>query len=97
MDVHSTVGGGPRQSLRERHSRAGCRTASFSSIISRLAKWIPHIVEQLVDGMSRACRKAGCALIGGETAEMPGFYPPGEYDLAGFIVGAVETQKNHHR
>jgi phosphoribosylformylglycinamidine cyclo-ligase len=58
-----------------------------------MGKLEPNVVEQLVDGMSRACRKAGCALIGGETAEMPGFYPPGEYDLAGFIVGAVDRKK----
>jgi phosphoribosylformylglycinamidine cyclo-ligase len=58
-----------------------------------MGKLDPNVVEQLVDGMSRACRKAGCALIGGETAEMPGFYPPGEYDLAGFIVGAVDRKK----
>ncbi len=51
------------------------------------------VVEQLVEGMSRACRAVGCALIGGETAEMPGFYAPGEYDLAGFIVGVVEKNR----
>jgi phosphoribosylformylglycinamidine cyclo-ligase len=50
------------------------------------------IIEQVIDGMSRAAKRAGCSLIGGETAEMPDFYPPGEYDLAGFIVGAVEEQ-----
>jgi phosphoribosylformylglycinamidine cyclo-ligase len=46
-------------------------------------------VEELVSGMSQACREAGCALIGGETAEMPGMYPPGELDLVGTIVGEV--------
>lgn len=58
-----------------------------------LGKMDAVLVEQILEGMSRACRQAGCALIGGETAEMPGFYPPGEYDLAGFIVGVVERSR----
>jgi phosphoribosylformylglycinamidine cyclo-ligase len=53
----------------------------------------PDVVEQLVSGLARACRETGCALIGGETAEMPDFYGPGEYDLAGFIVGVVDRGK----
>ena len=50
----------------------------------------PDVAEAIVDGLSRACRDNGCALVGGETAEMPGFYADGEYDVAGFIVGAVD-------
>lgn len=49
-------------------------------------------VEQIVSGVAGGCRRAGCALLGGETAEMPGFYPEGEYDLAGFAVGIVEKE-----
>ena len=49
----------------------------------------PDVAVQIVDGLAQACRANGCALIGGETAEMPGFYADGEYDVAGFIVGAV--------
>ena len=53
----------------------------------------PEVAESVVGGMASACRDNGCALLGGETAEMPGFYAEGEYDLAGFIVGVVEREK----
>ena len=53
----------------------------------------PEVTEAVVSGLADACRANGCALIGGETAQMPGFYQDGEYDLAGFIVGAVDRDK----
>jgi phosphoribosylformylglycinamidine cyclo-ligase len=53
----------------------------------------PDTAVHIVEGLARACRENGCALLGGETAEMPGFYADGEYDVAGFIVGSVERER----
>ena len=53
----------------------------------------PSVAVKIVEGLARGCRENGCALIGGETAEMPGFYADGEYDVAGFIVGAVSRPR----
>jgi phosphoribosylformylglycinamidine cyclo-ligase len=53
----------------------------------------PEVVAEIVAGLSRGCKNAGVALIGGETAELPGFYKPGEYDLVGFVVGVVEKDR----
>ena len=56
-------------------------------------KLSPDVTTSVVEGIAKACRENGCALLGGETAEMPGFYADGEYDLAGFIVGVVDKSK----
>lgn len=57
------------------------------------SKIVPKVLHEVLDGIVDGCRQAGCALIGGETPEMPGFYHEGEYDIAGFVVGVVEKDK----
>ena len=58
-----------------------------------VGKVVPDKIETIVQGIAEGCRQAGCALVGGETAELPDFYPPGEYDLAGFCVGIAERSR----
>jgi phosphoribosylformylglycinamidine cyclo-ligase len=70
----------------------GARPLFFLDYIG-LGRLEPGTVEELVSGIARACRENGCALLGGETAEMPDFYSAGEYDLAGTIVGIVDEAR----
>lgn len=70
----------------------GAKPLFFLDYIA-IPKLIPEKVEQIVKGISEGCRQAGCALIGGETAEMPGFYAEDEYDTAGFCVGIVKKDR----
>src|SRR6202453_547980 len=90
--VHSTVGADILNHCVNDILTQGAEPLFFLDYLA-MGKMDARVVEQVIEGMSRAARRAGCALIGGETAEMPGFYAAGEYDLAGFIVGAVERRK----
>src|SRR5713101_2936873 len=70
----------------------GARPLFFLDYIAT-GKLAPETVAGIVEGIANGCRENGCALLGGETAEMPGFYSEGEYDVAGFIVGVVDREK----
>ena len=89
MGVHSTVGVDIVNHCVNDILTQGAEPLFFLDYLA-MGRLVPEVVEQIVEGMAAACKQAGCALIGGETAEMPDFYPAGEYDLAGFIIGAVE-------
>jgi phosphoribosylformylglycinamidine cyclo-ligase len=70
----------------------GARPLFFLDYVAT-GKLSPEVVASVVEGVANGCRENGCVLLGGETAEMPGFYGEGEYDIAGFIVGVVDREK----
>ncbi len=92
MGLHSTVGADLVNHCVNDIAVQGAAPLFFMDYLAA-GKLDPAVAEQVVEGIADACKHNGCALIGGETAEMPGFYPHGEYDLAGFIVGVVEREK----
>jgi len=89
LDKHDTVGADLVNHCVNDIAVVGARPLFFLDYIG-CEKLEPRVFDQLLRGFSRACREAGCALIGGETAQMPGMYGRGEYDLAGCIVGVVD-------
>ena len=90
--VHNTVGADLVNHCVNDILVQGARPLFFLDYFAT-GKLEPDITASVVEGMARACRENGCVLLGGETAEMPDFYPAGEYDLAGFIVGIVDKAK----
>jgi phosphoribosylformylglycinamidine cyclo-ligase len=92
MNVHHTVGGDLVNHCVNDIAVQGAMPLFFMDYLATGAL-DPEIAAKVVEGIADACKHNGCALIGGETAEMPGFYPKGEYDLAGFIVGIAEKSR----
>ncbi|NMB34534.1 MAG: phosphoribosylformylglycinamidine cyclo-ligase [Clostridium sp.] len=92
MDKHDTIGMDCVAMCVNDIVCTGAEPLFFLDYIA-MGKNYPEKVAQIVKGVADACVESGCALVGGETAEMPGFYPEDEYDLAGFAVGIVEKNK----
>src|SRR5438876_9814139 len=92
MNKHDTVGGDLVNHCVNDIAVLGARPLFFLDYIG-CEKLERRMFQELLRGISRACRSAGCALLGGETAQLPGMYRPGEYDLAGCIAGVVERDK----
>lgn len=92
MDKHDTIGQDCVAMCVNDVACSGARPLFFLDYLA-VGKNVPEKIQQIVKGVADGCVQAGCALVGGETAEMPGFYPVDEYDLAGFSVGVVEKSK----
>ena len=90
-DRHDTIGADLVNHCVNDIAVTGARPLFFLDYIAA-AKLDPDVLKQIISGLARACKEAGCALIGGETAQMPGLYGKGEYDLAGSITGLVERK-----
>lgn len=92
MDKHDTIGEDAVAMCANDILCQGAKPLIFLDYIAT-GKLVPEKMASIVEGVSNGCIKAGCALIGGETAEMPGFYSEDEYDIAGFCVGVVDKTK----
>lgn len=92
MDKHDTIGIDCVAMCVNDVICSGAQPLFFLDYLA-VCKNYPEKIEQIVAGVAEGCVQAGCALIGGETAEMPGFYPPEEYDLAGFCVGLADRDR----
>jgi phosphoribosylformylglycinamidine cyclo-ligase len=92
MNRHNTVGGDLVNHCINDILVQGAKPLFFMDYVAT-GKLDSDVIVSVVEGIARACKESGCALLGGETAEMPGFYADGEYDVAGFIVGIVDRAR----